>query len=322
MIVARLVFAMAAACNGGVARWAPGIATPRRNAGRRPPRLWTMSETEIQSAYRRFQRKSHQIIFEADTPAGKLFDVVLIAVIVLSVLTVMLDSVKSIHSAYSRELYIAEWVFTILFTVEYLLRLACVGQPLRYARSFFGVVDLLAIIPTYLSLVIEGSHYLLVIRLLRVLRVFRVLKIVQYVGEADLLLTALRESRRKILIFVFAVFTLSTIAGALMYMIEGEASGFTSIPRSIYWSVVTLTTVGYGDISPATPLGQAVATVIMLMGYGIIAVPTGIVSVEIARATEREHSLLQACNSCGGEIHVRGARYCMHCGEKLQLDDI
>jgi len=280
-----------------------------------------MEEKEIQSAFKRFQRKTHEIIFEADTPTGKLFDVALIALIALSVLTVMLDSVKSFNAVFSKEFYIAEWVFTVLFTIEYLLRLSCIERPARYARSFFGVVDLLAILPTYLSLFIEGSHYLLVIRLLRVLRVFRVLKIVQYVGEADQLMTALQESRRKITIFLFAVFTLATIAGSLMYMIEGEEHGFTSIPRSVYWSVVTLTTVGYGDISPQTAPGQALATLIMLMGYGIIAVPTGIVSVEMARVSDRVNSTIRACRSCGGEFHARDAKYCKHCGEKLQGDD-
>lgn len=279
-----------------------------------------MEDSEFQSAFKRFQRKTHEIIFEADTPMGKLFDVVLIALIVLSVLTVMLDSVKGFRAVFAREFYIAEWVFTVLFTIEYILRLACIERPARYARSFFGIVDLLAILPTYLSLFIEGSHYLLVIRLLRVLRVFRVLKIVQYVGEADHLMSALIASRRKITIFLFAVFTVATIAGSLMYMIEGEASGFTSIPRSIYWSVVTLTTVGYGDISPVTPVGQALATLIMLMGYGIIAVPTGIVTVELARAAPRESLSIRACHSCGGEFHAPDAKYCKHCGEKLQTD--
>lgn len=277
-----------------------------------------MEENEVQSAYERFQHKTHEIIFEADTPAGKFFDVALIVLIGLSVVTVMLDSVESYNAVFAREFYIAEWVFTIIFTVEYVLRLSCIQQPSRYARSFFGIVDLLAILPTYLSLLFAGSHYLLVIRLLRVLRVFRVLKIVQYVGEADLLMSALQESRRKITIFLFAVFTVATIAGSLMYMIEGEEHGFTSIPRSVYWSVVTLTTVGYGDISPQTPWGQALATVIMLMGYGIIAVPTGIVSVELARATQRkEDSTIRACQVCGGEFHARDAKFCKHCGAEL-----
>jgi len=279
-----------------------------------------MEENEVQSRFKRFQRKTHEIIFEADTPKGKCFDVVLIALISLSVITVMLDSVKDFNLVYAREFYAAEWIFTIIFTIEYALRLLCIEKPMRYARSFFGIVDLLAILPTYLSLFVAGSHYLLVIRLLRVLRVFRVLKIVQYVGEADLLMTALQESRRKITIFLFAVFTIATIAGSLMYMVEGEESGFTSIPKSIYWSVVTLTTVGYGDISPQTPFGQALATVIMLMGYGIIAVPTGIVSVELARASNRTSVSIRACHSCGGEFHARDAKYCKHCGEKLQTN--
>ncbi|MCF6283854.1 MAG: ion transporter [Candidatus Hydrogenedentes bacterium] len=276
-----------------------------------------MEEKEVQSAFQRFLDKTHEIIFEADTPMGKLFDVVLIGLIVLSVITVMLDSVEGYRIRFGTVFYQLEWFFTIIFTIEYTLRLACIGKPLRYATSFFGVVDLLAILPTYVGLIVAGTHYLLVIRLLRVLRVFRVLKVVQYVGEADLLMTAVRASRRKITIFLFAVFTLATIAGSLMYVIEGAGSGFTSIPRSVYWSVVTLTTVGYGDISPQTPKGQALAMVIMLMGYGIIAVPTGIMSVEIARATDQKNLNVRACQECGGEFHASEARYCMHCGEKL-----
>lgn len=276
-----------------------------------------MSEKNVQSTFARFQDKTHEIIFEADTPAGKFFDVSLIALIVMSVLTVMLDSVDHLRSQYGGVFYRLEWGFTIVFTIEYGLRLLCIAKPLRYATSFFGVVDLLAILPTYISLLFPGSHYLLVIRLLRVLRVFRVLKIVQYVGEADMLMRAIHASRRKITIFLFTVFTLATIAGSLMYVIEGEASGFTSIPKSVYWSVVTLTTVGYGDISPQTPWGQALATVIMLLGYGIIAVPTGIFTAELARASVYERSVVRACQACGGEFHARDAKYCKHCGEKL-----
>ena len=276
-----------------------------------------MEEKANRSTLRRTQDKIHEIIFEADTPTGKFFDVLLIALIVLSVGTVMLDSVESYSLKYGKLFYRLEWGFTIIFTIEYFLRLSCIARPSRYAVSFFGVVDLLAILPTYISLIFPGSHYLLVIRLLRVLRVFRVLKIVQYVGEADLLMSAIEASRRKITIFLFAVFTIATIAGSLMYVIEGAESGFTSIPRSIYWSVVTLTTVGYGDISPTTPLGQGLATIIMLMGYGIIAVPTGIVTAEITRASERVHLAVRSCQSCGGEFHARDAKYCKHCGEKL-----
>lgn len=277
-----------------------------------------MAENEVQSAFARFQDKTHEIIFEADTPMGKLFDMVLIGFILMSVGIVMLDSVDDLRASYGPIFYRLEWFFTLVFTVEYGLRLVCIGKPLRYARSFFGVVDLLAILPTYLSLVVPGSHYLLVIRLLRVLRVFRVLKIMQYVGEADLLIRAIQASRRKITIFLFTVFTLATIAGALMYVIEGAASGYTSIPTSVYWAVVTLTTVGYGDISPQTPMGQALATVIMLLGYGIIAVPTGIFTAELARASGPAHSVVRACQTCGGEFHAWDAKYCKHCGEKLE----
>lgn len=276
-----------------------------------------MTENEVQSAFRRYQSRAHEIVFEADTAAGRLFDMTLIGIILLSVLVVMLDSVKALSAAYGPLLHALEWAFTIIFTAEYLLRLSCIGNPLRYARSFFGVVDLLAVLPTYLGLLFPGSHYLLVVRLLRVLRIFRVLKVVQYIGEADLLMDALHNSRRKITIFLFAVLTLAIIAGSLMYVVEGADSGFTSIPTSVYWAIVTLTTVGYGDISPATPLGQLIATIIMMLGYGIIAVPTGIMSVEIARATERREMILQACRECGGECYSREARFCMHCGTPL-----
>lgn len=264
-----------------------------------------------------YQRRAHEIVFEADTRAGRIFDVVLIASILVSVLVVMLDSVESLRAAHGPLLHALEWAFTILFTAEYVLRLSCVGRPLRYARSFFGVVDLLAILPTYLSLIVPGSQFLIVVRLLRVLRIFRVLKIAQYIGESELLLDAVHNSRRKITVFLFTVLTLAAIAGSLMYVIEGPASGFTSIPTSIYWAIVTLTTVGYGDISPVTPLGQLIATVIMLLGYGIIAVPTGIMSVEISRAQERRELVVQACRECGGACHTREAKFCMHCGAPL-----
>lgn len=278
-----------------------------------------MSENEVQSAFERYQRRAHEIVFEADTTAGRLFDVTLILLILFSVLVVMLDSVESLRTVYGPTLHALEWFLTIVFSIEYLLRLSCVGNPLRYARSFFGMVDLLAILPTYVSLLFPGSHYLLVVRLLRVLRIFRVLKVAQYIGEADLLMDAIHNSRRKITIFLFAVLTLATIAGSLMYVVEGAESGFTSIPTSIYWAIVTLTTVGYGDISPVTPLGQFIATCIMLMGYGIIAVPTGIMSVEIARATERREIVVQACRECGGHCYHRDAKFCMHCGVPLEF---
>lgn len=260
----------------------------------------------------------HEVIFEAETRLGRLFDVVLMICILVSVLVVMLDSVKSIRDVWGDVFFVLEWVFTILFTLEYVLRLISIGQPIMYARSFFGIVDLLAILPSYVSLVFPGTHYLLAIRLLRVLRVFRVLKIVQYVGEANHLMQALRASQRKITVFLFTVVTLSIIFGSLIYVIEDPKDGFTSIPRSVYWAIVTLTTVGYGDISPKTDLGQAIAAVIMIFGYGIIAVPTGIVSAEFAQAGRRLKPVsTQSCHECGCEGHDVDAVYCKQCGEKL-----
>src|SRR5918993_5102556 len=235
----------------------------------------------------RRRARLHQVIFESDTAAGRDFDLALIWLILLSVATVVLESVRQIREQYGQLLYALEWVFTLLFTIEYFLRLLSVRRPLRYATSFFGVVDLLAIIPTYLSIFVPGSQYLLVIRILRLLRVFRLLKLTEYVAEADTLRRALRASRRKISVFLSAVILLVVIIGALMYVIEGEAHGFTSIPISIYWAIVTLTTVGYGDLSPRTPFGQILASIVMIIGYGIIAVPTGIVSVELAQATRQ-----------------------------------
>lgn len=258
----------------------------------------------------------HEVIFEADTPAGKAFDVILILCILMSVAVVMFDSVGDIRREHADLLRFLEWFFTVLFTVEYMLRLYCVGRPLKYAASFFGIIDLLAILPTYISLVFPGGHYLSVIRILRVLRIFRILKLAHHLGEARLLVRALHDSRRKITVFLFAVFTLVIICGSLMYVVEGEENGFTSIPRSVYWAVVTLTTVGYGDISPKTSLGQALAALIMVMGYGIIAVPTGIVTVGISRAYGRDIST-QACPECSAEGHESDARYCRYCGAKL-----
>lgn len=258
----------------------------------------------------------HEIIFEAETTAGRTFDVVLIGLILLSVLAVMLESLGGVRARYGGLLYAAEWAFTILFTLEYVLRLASVRRPLLYARSFFGVVDLLALVPTYLSLVIPGGHYLLVIRILRLLRVFRVLKLAEHLNEADVLMRALRASRRKISVFLLTVLTLVVIIGTLLYVIEGEKNGFTSIPVSIYWAVVTLTTVGYGDLSPKTPVGQTLAAAVMIVGYGIIAVPTGIVTVEIAQAARKVVST-QACPACGSEGHDADAVYCKYCAARL-----
>jgi voltage-gated potassium channel len=260
--------------------------------------------------------KLHEIIFEADTPAGKLFDVLLIVSIILSVVMVMLDSVGSIQTAYGRLLYIGEWFFTILFTIEYCLRLFSVGKPTAYATSFFGVIDLLAVLPTYLSIFFPGTQYFLVIRILRVLRIFRVLKLVQYLGEARMLSQAFRASRRKITVFLTVVLTLVVIFGSLMYLIEDPDSGFTSIPQSIYWTIVTLTTVGYGDISPQTAVGQTIAAIIMIIGYGIIAVPTGIVTAELSQAYKKSIST-QSCPECSAEGHDRDAVFCKFCGSQL-----
>jgi len=263
-----------------------------------------------------WQKKLHEIIFEADTAAGKLFDIFLILTILLSVVAVMLDSVKSINGYYGNILYTAEWIFTILFTIEYFLRITAISKPWGYMRSFYGVVDLLAVLPTYLGVIFPGIHFLLVIRLLRVLRIFRVLKLIQYISEAKMLRQALRASGRKITIFIFTVLTLVTIMGSLMYVIEGEANGFTSIPLSIYWAIVTLTTVGYGDISPMTGLGQMLAAIIMICGYGIIAVPTGIVTVEMNRLAVKKIST-QSCPECSAEGHDYDAKFCKICGAKL-----
>ena len=256
------------------------------------------------------------VIFEADTPLGKAFDVGLIIAILLSVGAVLLDSVAMFHSRFGDLLYLVEWFFTLLFTLEYALRLWCIEHTGRYARSFYGVVDLLGILPTYLSLFIVNSQYLLVVRILRVLRVFRVLRMVRYVGEAELLTRAIKASGRKITVFIITVLALVVVFGCLMYLIEGPESGFTSIPKSIYWAVITMTTVGYGDLVPQTALGQAFATMVMIMGYGIIAVPTGIVTLELSEASRRAANTT-TCPECSLEGHLREATYCWRCGEHL-----
>lgn len=256
-----------------------------------------------------------RIIFEAETPAGRAFDVVLILAILASVIAVMLMSVRELRAAHGPALVAAEWFFTIAFTVEYAARLWTVKSPLRYALSFFGLVDLLAILPTYLSLLVPGTEYFLVVRMLRVLRVFRVLKLVAYLEEARTIMQALRASSAKIQVFLLAVVILVVIFGALMYLIEGEAGGFTSIPRSVYWAVVTLSTVGYGDISPKTPMGQFLASVLMVTGYGIIAVPTGIVTAELTRGYI--HTSRRSCPHCTAEGHAEDAAFCRVCGERM-----
>lgn len=263
-----------------------------------------------------FRDRLHEVIFEADTPAGRTFDAVLLVAIVASVVVVMLESVAAVRTVAGPWLVALEWGFTLLFTAEYVLRLLAVSRPLRYARSFFGIVDLLAIIPTYLSVLVPGAQGLLVVRILRLLRIFRVFKLVTYLNESRMLMAALRASGRKISIFLFVILTVVVILGAAMYVVEGPEHGYTSIPTSIYWSIVTLTTVGYGDIVPGTVLGKGIAMVMMLLGYGIIAVPTGIVTAEMARLGAGQVTT-QACRSCGAEGHQHDARHCRRCGEPL-----
>jgi voltage-gated potassium channel len=271
---------------------------------------------EKPQASSQLRQRLHEIVFEADTPEGKFFDVVLLIAICLSVIAVCLESVRAIRVEYGNILRVAEWVFTILFSIEYGVRLFAVRRPFRYARSFYGIVDLMAILPTYLSLFVSGTQSLLVIRALRLLRAFRVLKLTQFVGEAKMLNAALAKSLRKIIVFLGAVLTVVLIAGSIMYLIEGEENGFTSIPRSVYWAIVTMTTVGYGDIAPHTVAGQVLASVLMIMGYGIIAVPTGIVSVEMAHAVRHSNNT-QACPSCGRDGHADDADFCKYCGTSL-----
>lgn len=280
--------------------------------------VYSLGMLAEQSAPSGWRHRLHTIVFESDTPAGRAFDLALLAAIVLSVLAVCLESVPTFRARHGDWLRVVEWGFTLLFTVEYILRMLAVRSPLRYTVSFFGLVDLLALLPTYLSFFIPGAQSLLVVRILRLLRVFRVLKLGHFLGEADVLMVALRGSRRKIIVFLVAVVGLVVIMGALMYLIEGAEGGYDSIPRAIYWAVVTVTTVGFGDITPKTPIGQLVASVLMIMGYGIIAVPTGIVSVEMAQAG-RKASLVstQACPSCGRSGHDHDAVCCKFCGTPL-----
>lgn len=265
------------------------------------------------------KEKIHEIIFEADTPVGKAFDITLMVIILLSVLIVMLESVASLNAKHHQLFFVLEWIFTIFFTIEYGLRLYCVYNPKKYALSFYGIIDLLAIIPTYLSLFIIGTHYLIVIRALRLLRIFRIFKLVKFLNEGNTLIRALIASRAKILVFMLFVLLLVTILGSVMYLVEADTNEkFDSIPRSIYWAIVTLTTVGYGDISPATNFGQFIAAFVMLLGYAVIAVPTGIVSSEIMRNDGyKQNTNTQACRYCSQEGHDDDAVHCKYCGEIL-----
>ena len=261
------------------------------------------------------RQKLYDIIFESDTPAGKGFDLLLIISILFSVIVVLFDSVAYYNEKYAVILYTLEWFFTILFTIEYFLRIYSIGKPVMYIRSFYGVIDLLSIIPTYISIFLPASRYLSVIRILRVLRIFRILKLLLYIGEANLLMKALISSRRKIIVFLFTLLTMVTILGSVMYLIEGEANGFTSVPRSIYWAIVTITTVGYGDIYPQTELGQALASLAMIFGYATIAIPTGIISAEYTSMIQKRNNLV--CSGCSRENHEDDAEFCKTCGTKL-----
>lgn len=258
------------------------------------------------------------IIFGAETRAGKFFDIVLILSISLSVLSVMLSSVQELNLQYEVLFGYLEWFFTILFTLEYLARLIAVRKAILYARSFFGLVDLLSVLPSYIALLMPGLEYFLIVRILRLLRIFRIFKLVEYVDEAETLINALKNSYHKILVFLYTVLTIAIVCGSLLYVIEGSAAGFTSIPKSIYWAIVTLTTVGYGDIAPQTPLGQIMAAIIMIMGYGIIAVPTGIYSSELIKTHRAKSISNNACPSCGELGHDSDASYCKYCGENLE----
>jgi len=262
------------------------------------------------------RKRVHEIVYEADTATGKVFDILVLIAIVISVVVVMLESITELQEKYGKAFYIVEWVLTILFTVEYLVRIWVIQKPGKYIFSFFGLIDFFAILPTYLSLFVAGSQHLLVIRSLRLLRIFRIFKLSRYVAESQILINALIASRTKIIIFIFTVLMLICIIGSLMYLVEGPEHGFTSIPTSIYWAVVTMTTVGYGDITPGTSLGKFLSSIIMILGYGILAVPTGIVGSELFHAKQMQTNT-QSCPNCNSSNHDDDAVYCKYCGENL-----
>jgi len=263
-----------------------------------------------------WREKLHEVIFEADTPSGKRFDVILIIAIITSVIAVMLDSVESIRLVYGDVLNFIEWTFTIVFSFEYILRLLSVRRPRLYAVSVLGIIDLISILPSYIALYYAGAETFLVFRVLRVLRIFRVFKLAEYLGEANTLMVALKASQKKITIFLYSVFIFVVVFGSVMYLVEGAENGFTSIPRSVYWAIITLTTVGYGDIVPQTDIGQMIAAAVMILGYAIIAVPTGIYTAELARAFTKGVSNV-SCQNCGEEGHDVDAVYCKYCGAEL-----
>lgn len=263
-----------------------------------------------------FRQELYRIIFGTDTPAGQRFDMFLIYAILISILAVILDTVDSLSQEFSSGFFLIEWLFTGLFTVEYLVRIFCSPNRRKYLFSFYGFVDLISIIPSYLGLIVTGAQYLLIIRLVRVLRIFRVLKLVRYLSEADVLMRSIAQARRKIFIFFSIVLVLSTLFGCLMYVVEGPSNGFSSIPKSIYWTIVTITTVGYGDITPHTILGQLISTLAMLTGYSIIAIPTGIITAELANEMQREKSVYP-CPNCVKAGHDVDATHCKWCGGGL-----
>lgn len=267
-----------------------------------------------------WRQRLHTLVFEADTPTGRVFDIVLLALIAASVVTVMAESVPRFQNEYHQQLLLLEWVFTAIFTVEYVLRLMVVKRPRAYALSFFGIVDLMAILPTYLSLFVFGTQALTVVRAVRLLRVFRVLKLGNYLSESKIITESLKASQRKISVFLFAITMIVVIVGAIMYVIEGETNeGFSSIPLSVYWAIVTLTTVGFGDITPQTSLGQFISAIVMILGYAVIAVPTGIVTAEMAHQNNLAKGIsTQSCRYCGAADHEHDAAFCKHCGHSLE----
>jgi voltage-gated potassium channel len=270
----------------------------------------------MQQKQRSWRNRLHEVIYENHTPAGRAFDIALLVLIVLSIIVVMLDSVPSLNRRYQELFFYLEWGFTILFTIEYILRLVCIRKPLLYATSFLGVIDLLAIVPSYLSIFYAGAVSLLVVRSLRLIRIFRIFKLTHFITEMRFLSSAIKASLKKIAVFMLFVLALVIILGSVMYLVEGKENGFTSIPDSIYWAIVTLTTVGYGDISPVTPLGKFIASMIMFIGYGFIAVPTGIVTSEMVGSRGKsEHR--DTCPQCGREGHDQNATFCKWCGGKL-----
>ncbi|MCJ0762379.1 ion transporter [Variovorax terrae] len=261
--------------------------------------------------------KLYTIIFEADTRAGRLFDQWLIAVVLLSVAVVVADSVQTLHQRFHLGFEVAEWAFTLMFTIEYIARLSCVRHPWRYATSFFGIVDLLAVLPTYLALLMPEAHALIDVRILRLLRMFRIFRLTAYVAEYQMLGSALAASRRKILVFLSVVLMVVLVMGTLMYVVEGPAHGFVNIPTSVYWAITTMTTVGFGDITPKTDLGRLISSVMMLLGWGTLAVPTGIVTAEMTVRRQARPPTTRTCHECLTEGHQPEARYCMHCGARL-----